>query len=50
MQAELEQEHGIGNVLQQRTILDKNGKKLVDPKTGKLIKINDSILEVRRKE
>lgn len=34
VQAELEQEHGVGNVLQQRTILDKNGKKLVDPKTG----------------
>lgn len=103
VQAELEQEHGVGNVLQQRTILDKNGKKLVDgrtgqgrrldhvvldqqgkaikrvettsltaekrtqlrkeksilrsndayvkhPETGKLIKINDSILEVRRKE
>ena len=35
VQAELEQEHGVGNVLKQRMIVDKHGKKIKDPFTGK---------------
>ena len=34
VQAELEKEHGVGNVLKQRMIVDKHGKKIKDPITG----------------
>ncbi len=45
VQAELEQEHGIGNVLQQRTILDKNGKKIKHHKTGTGRRLDHVVLD-----